>query len=269
MISDEDIETAPAKTTPTREQYMSSSPHAPEMFPHELTKRHTADAPRTPTGEKKAKIPKWALIVGSTVVLLIIAAVGYFFYIMNTVLTPSPTTPIPTVAPEAKVEQPKNSYKLNLSFKLFVPPNGRWERPLLFAAKDGSEGMFTYSTNVKFGEGLAKGSFAYSIYPKAGSSYNPPSDCGVPGHRTSDIPVPCTRHKGSYGIVAYTTNKQATPGGITNTSITSYISMFAEKEGSVIVIESADIKADELYALLQTMQELSPDQIPQDSIQLY
>lgn len=143
------------------------------------------------------------------------------------------------------------------TFKLFVPTTLNWEKPYYMATSQ----LFTYSSNVKSGTGIIKGAYGFFVYPAAGSSYAPPTNCGAPpGYKIT--PIACTEYSGSTKYKAYTTNKQAIPGGIENTQVKSYISMYAEREGSVIIITSADTDAAKLYSILTSMKEVPLSNIP-------
>jgi hypothetical protein len=266
-MDDKDIESSAENHRKTsRDEYMSAPNTSLDMFPHELTHEHTQSVTkRTSTGEKKPKIPRMILWIVLGVVLLGVIAGAYAYSAMRQSKTPdnTNTTQQPDTTPAST-----DADKLSVGFKLYVPAGGQWERPSLNISKDGESGMLTYFKNVKAGEGVTKDSYAFYVYPKKGSSYNPPADCGIPNQKPTTPPIPCTRYKGSYDVVAYIKNGQAVPS-TPNPSVKSYISLFAEKEGSVIVIDSADTTAAELYALLQTMEEFSADNLPAEAITTY
>lgn len=155
-----------------------------------------------------------------------------------------------------------------LPFNLYVPLNMNWQtKPLLYVWETKPDNsLLSYSVGGQFGQGLTKGTYDFYVYtPK--NHYNPPSDCGMPGNEIgTTTAAKCQLYDSSDSIKAYYTNRQARPG-IQNTSVKSYMSMFAAIDDmTVVCVSSADTSASELYSIIKSMKKIQASDLPKTSI---
>ena len=118
------------------------------------------------------------------------------------------------------------------------------------------------SINIRYGMGLERGAYIVYSYPLT-DTFRPPQTC-TPPEAVIRTNVACKEYKDSGEIKAYTSTGQLVPG-IQNTTVQTYINMFAQIGNSVVLIQAADTDAATLYTMLANFKEVSPLELPKDS----
>ncbi len=140
---------------------------------------------------------------------------------------------------------------------IYLPRNNQYQNAVLYSdASDVSSSTFSFTKNVQFGAGLTAGAYKVTMYEDT-DRFNPPDNCNIAPPATSTIP--CTAYEADKSDDELYVYSGQRPGGIQNTSVGFYKSLYARKGNTIIIIEAADTEVATMYAYLRTLEPLSGD----------
>lgn len=223
--------------------------------------------PQASLGEKRPF--KNIVIISSILFIFVLVILGVFIFSIQKISKKTnikPSTPAPTTT-NSVTKSVLNG--IVLPFNLYVPQNMNWQtKPLLNVHEAKPENsILRYSVGGQYGHGLTRGAYDFYVYAQKGH-FNPPNDCGTPGFELNpNQPNKCQAYTSNDNIKAYYAQRQAVPGGVQNTTVKSYITMYAAVDDTTVVcISSADTSAPELYGIIKSMNKISADELPKSSV---